>query len=124
MENLGLWVFAFVILLMCMLSGNLKDIFRLRNPTFVQLRVLQKPLVLLQDSLIKSFTSLLLRDVVYILLCLYCSLIYHSLRYSLVGSARIDAICARPRHLPSTSLVGIANGISSARVKLYHPTIL
>ena len=39
MENLGLWVFAFVILLMCMLSGNLKDIFRLRNPTSVQLRV-------------------------------------------------------------------------------------
>lgn len=75
---------------------------------------LQKPLVLLQDSLIKSFTSLLLRDAVYILLCPYCSLNYHSLRHSLAGSARIDTICARPRHLPSTPLVGIANGISSA----------
>jgi lysophospholipase len=64
--------------------------------------------------LIKSFTSLLLRDAVYILLCPYCSLIYHSLRRSLAGSARIDTICTRPRHLPSTPLVGIANGISSA----------
>jgi hypothetical protein len=31
MENLGLWVFALAILLICMLSGNLEDIFRLRN---------------------------------------------------------------------------------------------